>query len=268
MLHLAAGDTLSALRHLKQSLDLSPHQAIYNIMYGIASKDDSHQRFVHAVYYSPDLLDSQWFRDLYAKDSIWASSIVTDAETMLSETISCRAKDYLLQARLSKVLIHKGKTSVAEKMLYEVTQAMPNMNRPWMMLGDIAFARNDSVALRYFERAMQLDPLDALAKARIGDWHLQHDNLLKAFDYYIDALRLSFLSQTEHSRRCLSLYRTPTLTNDVVPPAFFRYIRPFVDTQKLAVVIAQGYEMEGNAKKTAKFRQLADGEIGVQEAFR
>ena len=271
ILQIATGDSVSALQSLQHSLNLSPHQSIYHVLCGMAFSDDSiysHQRFVHAIYYSPDIVDSQWFSDLYARDSILANSIVCDAIVMLSDSLIRRKFDPLLQACFAKLLLYQGRTDDAERLLSEVTQSMPNLNRPWLMLGDIAFSRNDTVALHYYERAMLLDPADVFAKIRTGDWYLNKQDSSKAFGYYIDALRISHISPTEHSRRSLSLYRTPTVNNDVVPPAFYRYIRPYVDTQKLANIIATGFEQEGNNKKAALYRQLARGEIGIREVMR
>ncbi|MDR2909945.1 MAG: O-antigen ligase family protein [Bacteroidales bacterium] len=269
ILNLATGDTVNALQHFKQSLNLAPHQSIYHILCGIMCCDDSlysHQRFVHALYYSPDVLDSKWFAGLYEQDSIKAKYVVKDAQTMICDSLVLRKNDYLLQSRLAKLLLYQGKTDDAENLLREVTQAMPNLNRPWLMLGDIASARNDTVALQYYERAMQLDPNDAWAKLRTGDWHLNKDDLSKSFGYYIDALRSAYLTPTEHSRRTMSMYRTQTVSNDVIPTAFYWYIRPYLNTKKLAIVIAQGYEQEGNTNGVTLYRKLANGEIGIREA--
>jgi len=232
------------------------------VLYGTICPDNSHRRFVQALYYSPDMLDSKWFSDL---DSTVADSIVNDAQVMLSENLVHRKNDHLLKARLAKLLLHQGKTDAAEKLLHEVTRSLPNLNRPWLMLGDIAAAQNDTVAIQYYERAIQLDPSDAWAKIRIGDWHLDRDDLSRAFGYYIDALRTAYLFPTEHSFRSFLMYNTLTVPNDVVPPAFYGYIRPYVNVRKLAEVIVRGYEQEGNADKAALYRQLSNGEVGVRE---
>jgi len=265
ILHLAIGDTLSGLKHLKQALMIAPHQSLYHILYGMVSPNESHQRFVDAIYYSPDILDSKWFADLYAQDSSRALYIFNDAQVMLSDSFAYRKNDYLLQARLAKALLHQGKINEAEKLLFEVTIAMPNLNRPWMMLGDIAFKRNDTIALQYYERAMQLDPIDAHAKIRTGDWHLDKGNLSKAYGYYIDGLRVSYLSPTEHSRRSFTIYNLYTVSNDVISPAFYWHIKPSINIQKLAGLIAQGYEQEGNISKATVYRQLANKEIKIRE---
>ena len=268
VLHWATGDTANALQHLEQSLEIAPHQPIFHVLCGMARMDDrdySLQRFMRAVYYSPDILDSKWFYDLQTRDSTLAVSIVSDAQAMLSDSLARYVNDHLLRARLAKILLHRGKTEVAENLLQEVTQAMPNLNRPWMMLGDIAATRNDTIALQYYERAILLDPGDASAKIRVGDWYLVKGDLSKSFGYYIDALRVAYHAPTEHSRRAFPMYGTFTVANDVVSPAFYWYIRPYVDTRKLAGVIAQGYEQEENVGKAALYRQLANGEIEARK---
>ena len=265
VLNLAIGDTVNGLKHLKQALILAPHQSIYHLLYGMVSSDESYQRFVHAVYYSPDILDSEWFADLYTQDSLLALSIINDAQVMLSDSFACRKNDYLLQARLAKVLLHQDKINEAEKLLFEVTLAMPNLNRPWMMLGDIAFMRNDTIALQYYERAVQLDPNDAHAKIRIGDWYLDKGRLSKAFGYYIEGIRVSYLFPAEHSNRSRTIYNTYTVSNDVLPPAFYFYIKPYMNIQILADFIAQGYEQEGNISKAILYKQLVNREIKVRE---
>lgn len=263
--YLAAGDVINALHHIKQSSKLAPHQSLYYMLCGMLFADDSHRQFVHAVYYSPDILDSKWFSELCVLDSIRANSIILDAVTMLSDSLTHHKNNHLLQARLAKLFLRQGKVDAAKNLLYEVTQAMPNLNRPWLMLGDIASSRNDTIALQYYERSMLLDPNDAWVKMRMGDWHLNKGNLSKAFGYYIEVLRLTYLVPTEHSLRSYTMYRTPTVSNDVIPPAFYRYIRPYVNTQELANVIAQGYEQEGNTNKAALYRKLANWEITVQK---
>jgi Lipid A core - O-antigen ligase and related enzymes len=267
VINFAIGDTLNGLKYLNRALILAPHQSIYHILHGMTSSNESNRHFVHAVYYSPDMLDSKWFTDLCKQDSSRAFSIVNDAQVMLSDSLVCRKNDYLLQARLAKVLLHQDKINEAEKLLFEVTLAMPNLNRPWMMLGDIAFLRNDAIALRYYERAIQLDPSDAFAKIRIGDCYLEKGNLSKAFEYYIDGLRAYCFSPTEHSRRSFTIYNTYTVSNDVLPPAFYWHISPYINVRKLADLITQGYEQEGNTSKAALYRQLGNKEIKVHELF-
>ncbi len=267
VVQLMAGNTVNGLQHLKQSLKLAPHQSIYHVLCGMAYPDDrifSHQRFVHAVYYSPDILDSKWFSDLQAKDSTLAFSIVRDAQAMLSDSLT-RRNTPLLKARLAKVWLHQGKTALAENLLDDVTREMPSLNRPWLMMGDIAAMNHDSIAVQYYERAMLLDPTDAWAKIRTGDWYMSNDDLSRAFGYYMDALRVAYLTPTEHSLRSYSMYHSHTAINDVVPPAFCQYIRPYVNVRKLADLIAQGFEYEGNTNKAAQYRQFANGEIDIRE---
>lgn len=205
---------------------------------------------------------------MYARDSIRAISVVLDAQAMLSDSLARRKNDYLLKARLAKLLLYQGKIYDAENLLHEVTQAMPNLNRPWLMIGDIAFAHNDSLALQYYERAMLLDPSDAWVKVRTGDLYFNKGNLSKAFGYYIDALRTAHFAPTEHSFRSISMYHTHTVANDVVPPVFYWYIRPYVDKQRLADIITQGYKQEGNVNKVVLYRKFANEEIGVRELFK
>ena len=143
ILQMATGDTVSAIQHLKQALTLAPHQSIYHMLCGLACSDDSvysHSRFVHAVYYSPDILDSKWFSDLQAQDSSRAVSIVYEAQAMLTDRLANRGNDPLLQACLAKLLLFQGQAADAKILLHEVARTMPNLNRPWLMLGDIAAA--------------------------------------------------------------------------------------------------------------------------------
>ena len=264
ILQLATGDTVSALRNFTQSLSLAPHQSIYHILCGMAFPDDRRQRFVHAVYYSPEMLDSKWFFNLKEQDSLFAASVVSDAQTMLSD----HRDDPLLKARLAKVLLYQGKTDIAETLLSEVTVNMPNLNRPWLMLGDIASNRNDTIALQYYKRAVQLYPTDAWANKRIGDWYYNNGDSENAIDYYIAALRATYLAPTEHSGRSYSMYSsTRTVTNDVIPPAFYRSIKPFIDIRQLADIISQRYAQEGNTQEAALYRQIANGEIGIRKAI-
>jgi len=234
------------------------------VLCGITFPNDRRHRFAHAVYYSPDMLDSKWFFNLSEQDSIFAASIVSDAQTMLSD----HRNDPLLKARLAKVLLYQGKTDIAETLLSEVTINMPNLNRPWLMLGDIASNRNDTIALQYYKRAVQLYPTDALANKRIGDWYYNNSNLGNAIDYYIAALRAVYIAPTEHSGRSYSMYsNTRTVTNDIIPPDFYRSIKPYIDIQQLADIISQGYAQEGNAQEAALYRQIANGEIGIRKAI-
>ena len=265
VLYLASRDSISALHHIKQSSKLAPHQSIYYMLRGMVFSDDSRRQFVSAVYYSPDILDSKWFLELSISDSSRANSIIIDAESMLSDSLVHHKNNHVLKARLAKLLLYQGKIDTAKNLLNEVVQAIPNLNRPWLMLGDIASLQNNTIALQYYERSILLDPNDVWAKMRMGDWLLNKGDLSKALGYYIEALRLTYLVPTEHSLRSHSMYRTPTVSNDVVPPSFYRYIRPYVNAQALANVIAQGYEQEGSVNKATLYRKLANGEITVQK---
>jgi O-antigen ligase/tetratricopeptide (TPR) repeat protein len=266
MLHFFVGDTVSGKQHLEKAIRLHPHQTIYHVLYGSIFENDSitPQRYAKAIYYSPDVLDSRWFNDLSARLPTIAAWALSKAQKMLSDSL-VQYPSPLLKARLAKVLLHQGETMKAEQLLHAVTRTMPNLNRPWLLLGDIAADRHDTSAIQFYERALLLDPSDAYAQLRTGDWYMSKDNRPKAFGYYMDGLRAMYGVPTEHSIRCISMYHAHTASDDLIPFGFLWDVKPDMNVPRIAEIIAQGFEQEGNTDQAKLYLQFADGSIDLRQ---
>lgn len=97
-----------------------------------------------------------------------AASIVADAEKQL-ETEFAQTKAIAVQARLGKIMMAEGRTNEARAIFEDVITQLPNMNRPYLYLGNIAEMQCDTaVAINYYETAQKLDEGDLLAIARLN----------------------------------------------------------------------------------------------------
>jgi tetratricopeptide (TPR) repeat protein len=264
-LHLIEGDTLAGKQCFETSIRLSPHQAIYYIMHGICDNDSVSllQDVQQAIYYAPDVLDSEWFKDISARHSDMVLHAIQHTIEKLSNNF-----DHIAKAKLAKILLKQNEIIQAQQQIQDVVYIMPGLNRPWLMLGEIAAIHDDTVAILYYKRALQLDPSDVLTQIRCGDWYMDTNNLSKAFGYYKDGLRAHYYKQTDHSIRSFSMYHTYTVGNDHFPPELLWYIKPDIQPQYLAGIISQGFEQENNLEQAKLYQSFASGRINIHQLMK
>lgn len=119
--------------------------------------------YSRALAIAPDIVHSRFFKDLSIRNNSLATCVIANAADLLEEEYGV-TQSVIVLAKMGKIMLVAGDLNKACDILCDVVRQLPNMNRPYLYLGNIAEARNDTLlALEYYETATMLDKTDLLA---------------------------------------------------------------------------------------------------------
>jgi len=175
--------------------------------------------FVKSIASAPEIIESQFFRDLESRDSVFSNLILESAKKQLSINY-LKTKDPLIQAKLGKVLLSLHDITKAKTLLNGVSKLMPNLNRPWLYLGYIAELEHDSVtAKRYYQKAQVLDETDSLSIFYYKN--ITNNNQPKSIKHNINAISSSQIGVIEFCNGVIYKSESYSFTN-----YFSEYFQP------------------------------------------
>ncbi len=233
--------------HLKKSLEIDPNIALYHISLGIFN--ESRQRmevakreYFNAIRLSPEIIESQFFHDLLTRIPENKSTVINTCINDI-EKIVASDNSFILKARLAKLYCALNMPG-ADSLLKEVSNHLPNLNRPWLYKGHKALEQQDTItAKNYYLRAGLLDGSDVLPKYYLGKLFDAQSNMQEAVLYYKHALRNLVLQYSQHSFKSSGIYHNcKTVGNDIFPFYLFRYCKPAIPTYTLSKKIANYYK--------------------------
>ena len=114
-----------------------------------------------AVSHLPEIIRSDFFKELKYRDSLMAIKILDSAETILQREYYS-TKDPMVSSRLGSLMFEIGDLDRAEYYLFEAVNDLPSLNRPWYYLGLIKQMNGDDGAINYFVKSHYLDRTDML----------------------------------------------------------------------------------------------------------
>ncbi len=146
-LHYKNRELTIADEHFKRACELSENTALFHVSRGIfleenGKTNEAWNEYHKAIRFSPEILDSELGRKLEAESNDRFYQMVNDIADSLTNKVEIDNSP-ILKGRLAKVLLHKGDTLQAAKLLEQVSVQLPNLDRIWYQLGIIKLAQND-----------------------------------------------------------------------------------------------------------------------------
>jgi len=232
--------------HLKNSLEIDPNIALYHISLGIFNEnrqrmEAAKKEYFNAIRLSPEIIESQFFHDLLTRIPENKSTVINTCINDLEEIVASD-NSFILKARLAR-LYYELNMSGADTLLKEVTNHLPNLNRPWLIKGHRALEQQDTItAKNYYLRAGLLDGRDVLPRYYLGKLFDAQNNIQEAVLYYKHALRNWVLQYSQHSFKSRGIYHNcKTVGNDILPFHLFKYCKPEMPTYELSKKVSNYY---------------------------
>ncbi len=214
ILYWAIGDIQNSEKEFIKALELEPYETLFNCSYGaflirIGEGKAGLKYLEESITLSPQILDGSIIKKM-VNDSILPLIIKTP--------INSKIKNPITQGRNAKILLYLGDTITAKKKLHEVTNHLPNLNRPWFYLARIALSNGDTIGFKTaIQRSLLLDKTDFLPTLTMANWHTRNKNYRDAIYYYRRSLINYKNLVSPHYRKTLKYYYTRTMPNDVLP---------------------------------------------------
>lgn len=217
-----------ANEYMLNAISLEPFNELYHLSYGLLALNSENtpeavEKLINAALLRPDFLDSCFWKD--NASTLNLDSILQMRVDSMVENI--HQSDIISLARLGRLTMHTGDTITSKSLLKRVTDALPNMNRPWYYLAMISLHEGDSVKfLNYIERSIDLDGFDYLPLSMLGDYYFNENQINNSKFYYMSALRGYSEIYISHSYNIRGKYSSDLIVNLFYPKTLLRYYRP------------------------------------------
>jgi tetratricopeptide (TPR) repeat protein len=232
-LYLIKGENDQAAACFKRAIRIDPGVALYHISLGLVQEkklqpDSALQEYAKAVRLSPDLLDSDFFRSLKVRSPGIAIKVILLAQREL-ENFLMDHHDVKIQAKLAKVYMHNGREQEAYNLLKQITEQLPNLNRPHLYLGDIYAIRGDtSRMLECYYVGAKTDPNDFLSDVRLLNYYKALKDSTKANNFYKSGYYKWSTIFPEYATKTAIVYRLKrSIHNAIIPQDMLQYIKSF-----------------------------------------
>ncbi len=232
-LYFMKQDNEKARNYFSMAVAADPNVALYHISLGLAAEKEQQleqalEEFATAIRLSPDILDSDFFRSLNKRSPGMARAAASKAQQGL-EAFFNKTHDIKIQARLAKIYLYNEQDQAAFRLLKEVTNKLPNLNRPYLYLGDIYAARKDTAKmLEYYYLGSTIDPTDFLADVKLGSYYYAIHDTSRANNFYQAGYYKWSTIFPEYSTKTAIIYRLKrSIHNPIVPLDMLQYIKSF-----------------------------------------
>lgn len=259
------GDTINTLRMLNQAVEFDSSCALYHLSLGIVweTRNNLHRAlncYSDAIRLSPDILDSQFFKNFKSKHPILSDSLLNIVRTSLEQSVR-QTNSPILKARLGKIYLADGRYTLAKQIFQDVTQQLPNLNRPWYYSGFISEIENDTISFKKeYQRSLFLDPNDYLPNIQMGNYYFNFEPK-SALAYYKNALKSSCNLFSDHYYKSTRVYESKGIPNDIVPQSLLVYIKPVINYKLYCGRISEIYKSIDNHNMTKFYLKIKDGEV-------
>lgn len=209
-----------------KSCRVSAYYVSAGIMYDyLGDQHKAMKAYSKAIYLSPDMLDSKFWKDIETNKPKYPSIIINEIIAKLGES-----KDPIDLAKKAKLYIYSNNIDKAKKILIYITQSLPNLSHPWHNLGYLYHKENDAqnmiecynnsllVASFYYETCLKL-----------AQYYEEKGERVQSIQNYKATLRYWNCMPTEHSQHCQKIYFVDGIRNDLIPEGLLLYINPCVD---------------------------------------
>jgi tetratricopeptide (TPR) repeat protein len=232
-LYFVKGDSTKAQEYLKKAAAMDPNIALYHVSLGLMyEKSRYHEKalseYSTAIRLSPDILDSDFFKSLKKRTPVVADSAMSYARQGLESFLTIKP-DVKMQAKLAKIYLNSGREQEAYALLGSVTEKLPNLNRPYIYMGDIYGARGDRPKmLEYYWLGAKTDPTDFLGDVKLGNYYKACGDTTKAAELFKAGYYKWTTIFPEYSTKTAIIYRLKrSIQNAVFPQDMLQYIKSF-----------------------------------------
>ncbi len=246
---------------INNAIQISPETYLYYITAGIFQEHDESiivalQYYEKAIILSPDLLESKFIMELKKREPLKFDSLLNRIINKLELSIN---KNYspITKARLGKLYINKGFISKASTLIFEVTSELPNLPRPWYYLGIIKKGSSISDAKHYLQKAITLNPNDALIQYERGKISQQENDTANTIFFYKRAMLNIASAKTENSFIWNQYYGINCPANNIIPQNLIMNSTPQLPIKAIATHLSEYYRHKQNSKMEYLYKNIA-----------
>ncbi|NOU16246.1 MAG: hypothetical protein HOO91_01625 [Bacteroidales bacterium] len=257
ILSFLTGDKELGLEEIDKAILVEPNIAIYHIVKGLIlekngdSINSIFNEYTTALILSPELTDSYFYKDFRSRFPVESKQLIQKAIERINKL---QLSNPIIMAKLGKLHLANNDTVNANKFLLRVTQIMPNVNRPWLYLGDIGKAKQDTTNMKiYYERSAYLDYGDFLPANSLANYYYSIKRNEIAIEFFKKTLTNWLNIQSQHSNTSENIYLTKSISNNLLPVGILYYIRPIVDFEDIQVKL---FELNLSDEQKKEFNLL------------
>jgi len=272
-LYFNDGKPDSADIHFCKACELSANTALFHVSKGLFQEktrtaDFGLTEFKKAIRLSPDILDSEFAKDLEAKNQELFRNMLNDLTKRL--LLKIKADDSpIIISRLAKIFLNIGDTVRAMQLFEQASTHLPNLDRPWYYRGIVKLSQNDTTTfLQYLNRAILLDPQDSRYPLAMGDYYYLRNQKRDAIYYYKNALFNRANLYTQHAIIVSKWYGYKTLPNNVLPVDLLQWISPSFDKTTVCNRLIKLYNELGQKRESNLIERYQNNSISVWPLFK
>lgn len=222
-LSFAAGDTAQAIRYLHRAIALSPFDPVCLVSCGLltghtADSARAGDYYIRALSVNPSLWDTPFFGWLRTHRQQQSDRILTGAARSVANELAQEPENGIIQSRLAKLRYAQGNIPAALSLLQNVTRTLPNLNRSWMLLGQIKEQETDlAAAEECYKKAMFLDGNDPLPPLYLAKLLERRQDTAQATILYRRAEKNMKSYRTVYWQITVQTYGLRSWTNEYYP---------------------------------------------------
>ena len=252
-----------ALRSFQQAISIDGSIALYHVSLGLlreqgGEQEEARGEYARSVRLSPDILDSQFFRDLMERSPEAAGWIISENISHLEEQLR-QSPSAILKGKLGKLYLHANSLERAAFLLREAVTELPGLPRPWRNLAIIYERQGNETAMREcYRKAALLSASDVQSWSKLGSLSDRKNDKQDAINFYTQAVSAWMTMTSEHAARAARIYQTKfVVRDDVVPNGFLAYCSPALDVSEICWRLAQLHKEMGDSKRSAQYEELS-----------
>jgi len=252
----------AALSSFQRAISIDGSVALYHVSLGLLREqggedEEARREYGRAVLLSPEILDSQFFRDFAQRSPEAAGRVVSESITHLEEQLK-QSPSPILKGKLGKFYLHANSPEKAAAVLKEAVAELQSLPRPWRNLGAVYESQGNEEAMRAcYRKATSLDAGDAVSWYRLGRLYDRLNEKQDATAAYALALGGWMNMPSEHARRASRIYRVRSaVSDDVAPNGLLAYCGPALDVSEVCLRLAELYAEAGDTRRSAYYREL------------
>lgn len=250
-----------AVASARRAVELDGTSHLYHISLGLllelgGERAAAFGEYEAALYLSPGLLDSRFFRDLRRRRPEEVEALIASTTERLEAKLR-EGFDPSVAGKLGRLYMERQPERAA-KLLEDATRALPNLSRPWANMGRLHELRGDKELMREcYERAVFIDGSDILSWHRLGGYYDQLDRTQEAARCYERAVGLFLNPESAHSGRVRRIYLSYyTLYDDVIPRGLLRYTGANFDFPAACRRLSEIHQAAGDYERARRFAGL------------
>ena len=224
----------TAIFYIKKAKKVESTISLYHISLGLMydfvnQKDSALKEYSTALYLTPELVDSQFWRDMELGQPLLVKDIIEKVKNKLESNEN--SNDPIVLSKKAKVYIYLRSYKKAKEILLDVTKKLPNLSRPWYNIGYLYEMENDTVnMLKCYNIALLNDIYYYMPCLRLAYYYDKIGFKRDAVQNYKATINYWNRISTENSQRSKAFYFIDGIRSNVIPMGLLEYTKPGVDT--------------------------------------